>query len=247
MVPTLESTRRYYEQRTWGATSPNECARFASIVEHLPTRFGSLLEVGCGDGRLSCALPECERMAFLDLSASALRQFRRREASFLQASAGCLPFRDHSFEVVVCSEVMEHLPGREFNACRHELARVSSEHVIVTMPYRETLRAESYRCAACGDTYHAYGHLRSVSRRMMRELVPGFEAQAIWAFGIQRRWPWLLAQFRAPRVGGLCSACGNSSPSGSLSVNQKALDWLNQNCGYRRPYWIGTSYRRRIA
>lgn len=244
-MPTLQSTRRYYEQRTWPAdTSPKERERFAAITAHLPAHFDSLLEVGCGDGRLSDALPHCRRMAFLDLSASALRQFRRAGASCLQASAGRLPFPDRSFEVVVCSEVMEHLPQTEFDACRHELARVSAGQVIVTMPYRETLRAEAYRCAACGAAYHVYGHLRSVSRGTMRGLIPGFKAREVWTFGTQRRWLWLLAQLRAPRVGGLCPACGHGSPYAELSASQKAIDWLNQHSGYQRPYWIGGSYKR---
>jgi SAM-dependent methyltransferase len=45
-----------------------------------------------------------------------------------------LPFESGSFDVVCCFEVLEHLPFEHFRAAVSELRRVSSRHVLLSMP-----------------------------------------------------------------------------------------------------------------
>jgi SAM-dependent methyltransferase len=89
--------------------------RFAAAV---PASAGSglrLLDVGCGTGRSrSIYRQRAARYAGIDLSLGALRLARRREAdaSWLQADALRLPFRDGSWDVVAFSSVLHHVPDR---------------------------------------------------------------------------------------------------------------------------------------
>src|SRR5215467_14875490 len=126
------SYREYYESKQWpeGAT-PAERLRFESVTRHIPAGVNSILEVGCGDGRLSYHLPNCAQMAYADISHSALRRFWVPGATRVQAAIGMLPFPDSSFELVVCSEVLEHLPAREFKLACAELARASARWALL--------------------------------------------------------------------------------------------------------------------
>ncbi len=98
-----------FTERGWDTLA----ARFARAV---PSR-GPLrvLDVGCGTGRSRRIYRA--RSGFytgIDLSLGSLGLARRREqdASWLQADALRLPFRDGSFDVVAFSSVLHHVPDR---------------------------------------------------------------------------------------------------------------------------------------
>ncbi len=46
-----------------------------------------------------------------------------------------MPFGDGVFDVVLCAEVLEHLPFEQFQHNLRELARVSKKHVVITLPH----------------------------------------------------------------------------------------------------------------
>jgi 2-polyprenyl-3-methyl-5-hydroxy-6-metoxy-1,4-benzoquinol methylase len=103
-------------------------ARICALVrEHLPA--GSLLDAGCGDGRYLAALGAgAERTAGVDLSARILETARATaaragvEPELAQASLEELPFGDGEFDVVLCSQVIEHVVDAP--AAARELVRV---------------------------------------------------------------------------------------------------------------------------
>jgi SAM-dependent methyltransferase len=86
--------------------------RFAAAV---PGTGFRVLDVGCGTGRSRRIYQEkSARYAGIDLSLGALRLARRRspDASWLQADALRLPFRDGSHDGVAFSSVLHHVPDR---------------------------------------------------------------------------------------------------------------------------------------
>ncbi len=91
-----------------------ERARFRSILQFLSRKpKGDLLEVGCGTGNVLELVPAGRKFA-IDLSAFLLGKARERLGSkghyFVQANAGYLPFPNQSFERILCTEVIEHVP-----------------------------------------------------------------------------------------------------------------------------------------
>ena len=104
-----------------------------------------LLDAGCGEGR-HCfgALERGARVVGLDLdlgslkkAAGPLRHVAKSKRSFgamLQGDAFKLPFRDATFDRVICAEVMEHV--HDYPAAARELARVTKPggRIAVTIP-----------------------------------------------------------------------------------------------------------------
>lgn len=50
-------------------------------------------------------------------------------------SADALPFTDKSFDVVLASEIFEHLPWEKFSKCLSEARRVAKKRVVVSLPH----------------------------------------------------------------------------------------------------------------
>jgi len=95
-----------------------------------------VLDLGCGEGRhvISAYLEAEVHSVGVDLSLDDLRTARQRFAEFHRpddpdrsfglssASALQLPFADHTFDKVICSEVLEHIP--DYRGALREIQRV---------------------------------------------------------------------------------------------------------------------------
>ena len=100
---------------------PLRLARYVAFAQFLRAeheRKGKLrlLDVGCGIGKLRRACP-ADGIEFtgIDVRAASLEIARRNGyARLLQGNlVGALPFASESFDVLVCSHVLEHLPNPE--------------------------------------------------------------------------------------------------------------------------------------
>jgi len=173
--------------------------RLAAIVE--PLDPASLLDAGCGEGetlaRLGPSLPE--RTVAVDLSAEAVELTAARfpTVEVRRASVLDLPFAEGSFDLVVCLEVLEHLPEPE--AALAELCRVASGDLVVSVPHEPWFRLGSL---LRGKYLHGLGnhpeHVNHWSPRTLRELLePQLEVVSLVG-----SFPWLIARCR-PRAGDL--------------------------------------------
>jgi len=101
--------------------------KFARIVELVRTQLPceAFLDAGCGDGRYLAALAGelPARRAGCDISERILETARQRvDADFRQANLEALPFDDGEFDLVLCSQVIEHVLDPDLAI--GELARV---------------------------------------------------------------------------------------------------------------------------
>lgn len=87
----------------------------------------SLLDVGCGRGAL---LAEAKAMGFKVRGVETVESLLNDDVEFGMAHE--LPFPNNAFDVVICTDVIEHiLPGDDKLAVE-EMCRVASKHVVIS-------------------------------------------------------------------------------------------------------------------
>jgi SAM-dependent methyltransferase len=77
------------------------------IIQDFAPNSGWILDIGCGTSRIVQMLPQVVGM---DVAIRKLRWLRSPGRDLIQASLTHIPFRDHAFNAVICSEVIEHIP-----------------------------------------------------------------------------------------------------------------------------------------
>jgi SAM-dependent methyltransferase len=118
--------------------------RFMGQVHRMLKRLGAEhlngLDAGCGEGHLTTYLAHrqaIKHIVGLDLDHRHLAYAGRYHpvCPFVQADIGRLPFKDHSVDYVLCTEVLEHLPdpGRALEELRRVVRRRG--HIVVSVPH----------------------------------------------------------------------------------------------------------------
>jgi SAM-dependent methyltransferase len=115
-----------YDDELW-ALVPEEPgpppAHLREFVRSLD-RHERVLDVGCGDGRLTAEL-HARQLTAADVSAEALRRARTRlpDARLIELEPDApLPLADSSFDFVLCAETLEHV--RDVQLLLSEIRRV---------------------------------------------------------------------------------------------------------------------------
>jgi 2-polyprenyl-3-methyl-5-hydroxy-6-metoxy-1,4-benzoquinol methylase len=98
----------------------------------------SVLDAGCGEGELlrRGVLRPGVRVVCLDQSLDALAEAPSPDR--VRGLVEALPFKTGSFDVVLCMEVLEHLPQPA--AAIRELARVARKAVVLSVPHEPWFR-----------------------------------------------------------------------------------------------------------
>jgi SAM-dependent methyltransferase len=214
----------------------------------------AILDVGCGDGKITNDLCPGRRVVGCDRSVEALSRVTRAK---VLASSDKLPFRDRSFDLVLCSEVLEHLPEPVLLATLQELERIAHAYILISVPYRQTLTSRTTRCGECGAKYNLDGHLRSFPG-------PGPIARRLTQFGLDfagycgprdERLPAWLPPLRHVLLGdwptsevGLCPRCGSKRVARATGA-RPVLKWFLDRAQWRlesEPYsrWMVLRFRR---
>jgi 2-polyprenyl-3-methyl-5-hydroxy-6-metoxy-1,4-benzoquinol methylase len=132
-----------------------------------------LLEVGCEAGHLLKNFPPCGKVVGFDISGVALADAREifatsgRSATFIQGDASQpLPFERGDFSVIVCSEMLEHVPDPR--KCLANIAAIAHPgcRIVLTVPNEmPKLRIKEFL----------------VKTGLMHKIMPGIEgAQSEW-------------------------------------------------------------------
>jgi SAM-dependent methyltransferase len=148
----------------------NERLRFAKIARHIPEN-GRILDLGCGAGDLGkyCGLDPA-RLVGVDLSEEKLKQTGYHRTAV--ASAERLPFEPGSFDVIVASEVLEHVADPA--SVVKEVRRVAAPagRLIVSVPFEE--EPVEVECPHCLTPFFLSGHVNYFDRDRMKELLALF-------------------------------------------------------------------------
>ncbi len=152
----------------------------------------TVLEVGCGEGRLIHLLIEQaaklpRQIVGCDLSIDYIEPDLNPAIQFEAASIYKLPFHDDQFELVICCEVLEHIENPA--AGLSELARVAKQAVLISTPREPLWRilnmARGKYLANLGNTP---GHIQHFSRA---ELI-AMAQQHLTLLGLRNPMPWTV-------------------------------------------------------
>ncbi len=173
---------------------------------YFPLRNGDrVLDLGCGEGRhvISIYVEEAVEAVGVDLSLDDLQtangkftEFQTDEAGrhfgLANANALELPFADSSFDKIICSEVLEHIP--DYAGALLEIQRVLKPGGLfcASVPRRWPEKI----CWALSDEYHQVpgGHLRIFRSETLRNEIErlGFNHYyRHWAHALHAPFWWL--------------------------------------------------------
>lgn len=191
-----------------------ERARAADLMRLTPRGYTSVLDAGARDGYFSQLLTEFFRsVTSLDLKKPEVDHER---VVCMQGDLTDLPFADKEFDVVFCTEVLEHIPALE-KACS-EIVRVARHKVVIGVPYRQDIRIGRTTCGHCREVNPPWGHVNSFDESKLETLFrplrmvdtsyvgtdrEGTNALACWLMDLGGN-PWgVYDQLE------LCGHCGN--------------------------------------
>lgn len=124
---TLKS-KEWYETHPIGARLTKDTVlRFIQIrAEFERIKKGRILEVGCGTGDLGLFVSKnSKEYVGIDFSLNSLKiaqKYKKDKMQYVCSDAVFLPFKEKHFDVVLCSEVLEHIP--HYAPVLHECFRV---------------------------------------------------------------------------------------------------------------------------
>ncbi len=139
-----------------------------NIIPKGPEGKDSVLDVGARDGYLTRLLTErFASVTALDLEKPSIAHDR---ITCVEGDVTRLELASGSFDVVLCAEVLEHIPGKGLEQACRELSRVAKSHVVIGVPYRQDTRVGRTTCQSCGRSNPPWGHVNVFDERRLTEL-----------------------------------------------------------------------------
>lgn len=174
---------RYANPSFWDARYHQ--TRMERVIRLLGSEVASgtvFLDVGCGTGEYLAAARSCGATAIgSDISFAYCRRARatNNELRVLQADAGCLPLRSSGADLILCTEVLEHLRADLCRIAVEELSRVSSRAIVVTTPNRDAFMRRMFtrlRPARTAALDRSVGHINLMTVDQVSSLLerPGW-------------------------------------------------------------------------
>lgn len=228
------------------AYSGRELERLNLTATFVPEDAHTGLEIGFHDFRATDMLSRKVDLVSTDLPTS-VRQPGDRKLAF--ANIKNLPFADRSFDIVICTEVLEHVAEDIIRRGAEELTRVSRKYLLVSVPYRQRVWNEMFRCASCNFVHNNMDHVRYFDEQKLlalfpraavirKELVGQLDGYAPdWLYSCARNWGNVWYEYRWDT----CPHCRGAA----RIPRANALGWLLQRVLWRwekrapaRPAWI---------
>jgi len=222
---------------------PREVERVRSLFDLVPPHGRTALDIGARDGHLSLILAErFDSVVSLDLRCPAIDHPR---VLCVQGDASALQFDDASFDLVICAEVLEHIPPALLEKVGREISRVTRQTAVIGVPYKQDLRVGRTRCHACGNNNPPWGHVNSFDEHRLLTLMKGLQPSRIDFVGQTRSATNAISArlldyaghpFGTYEQDEACVHCG-------ASLTQPKLRNLTQKIATKAAYWLDAVQR----
>jgi ubiquinone/menaquinone biosynthesis C-methylase UbiE len=200
-IPVFESLDEFYENR-WSETDTSTGSlrnllvkkqRF--FVNNLKGRKGTVLDLGCGGGWK--LFTKIGPVTGVDLSHSSLKIAQSIYDQVVQANWTKLPFEDNSFDMVVSSDVLGHVPFEDKEKVWNEIVRVLKPDGL-TLHYIEANSNDPlmHWCRKYPDLYQKYvidteGHIGMESARDTMFRFRNYNLEPVREQGVYRLFMYL--------------------------------------------------------
>ena len=88
-------------------------------------------------------------------------QWRHPRVHCVSGDVTHLEFADDSFDLVVCTEVLEHICPHRLAAACSDLERVTRQYLLVGVPFLQDIRVGRTTCDKCGFRNPPWGHVNA--------------------------------------------------------------------------------------
>ncbi|CAN5117667.1 class I SAM-dependent methyltransferase [soil metagenome] len=175
------------------------------------SRLRNIIDLSCGRGDIIQAclpyLKDSQLIFGSDFSKASVEavntrfQEAKRFGGAFPAKSYPLYFEDGEFDLVISTEVVEHLTDNEFDSMIAEACRLlrPGGFIFITTPNDEDLIANTAICPDCGCKFHHWQHMRSWNVRSLEERMElhGFKSLHVqpvaWAENTPKRILFTLA------------------------------------------------------
>lgn len=190
-----------YFQNSYPQSFDDSAPRLRYLVARAGNPSGVLLNIGTGNGALErLASAKGWTVVSVDPDASTLAKLSASKIDARQGVIENLPADSNSIDVVVVSEVFEHLSPASMSAGLAEIKRIlkPTGKLLGTVPYRESLAANMVFCPDCKKVFHRWGHQQTFDVPKLREALNAHLRPVTIRPRFFLNWKSTLAQF--PKV-----------------------------------------------
>ncbi|HNR28136.1 MAG TPA: class I SAM-dependent methyltransferase [Bacteroidales bacterium] len=230
-----------------------ELQRVDSIMRMLPSHAEQVLEAGCREGYITLKLAGIyPSVTALDLNMPGIVHPR---VACVQGDIKALDFPDKSFDLVICTEVLEHIPPQKLEKACAELLRVTRRYLLIGVPFRQDLRVHATRCIHCGSINPTTGHVNSFDLQQLMSLFGNmpfsrteYPGRGVYktnrlSYAVYERFGFPYGSYQQEEP---CINCGKhlekprlSFPARLACLFAKGLEFIQNKTGpSRSPVWI---------
>lgn len=213
-MPDRVDVQYFSQAKLWGQPVHEQVMVARDLVRLIPDDVHTILDAGCGNGAVTNDISKSWSVVGCDISETALKNVA---APAVVADLCNLPFADDSFDLVLASDVIEHLPDEIYEQALREISRVAAKYVLIAVPYREVLEAAFVSCPSCGQRFHAHLHQRVYEEASLHGLMgTQFQIEKMllsgehWKYGSSSlpNASYCIAGLDYPFENAICPCCG---------------------------------------
>lgn len=239
----------FHHHKTWenyDSSGSIKTYKVPAVLRNIPKDVNNILDVGCGNGIITNILNETYDIVGVDISAKALEQVK---GEIIECSSGNIPVQDNSFDLVLSSQLLEHLSDNLLNETLSEFKRISKKYILITVPNEEFLKKNETKCPECNNIFNVNGHYQSFSTGSITKLL-GEDLILIneeKTGRLHKEYNRTLMQIRQeignryfnPISHTACPNCANTEfPYVKGNVTSKLMNGINRVISTKKPYWL---------